>query len=562
MAHVARGGELLRADRVLEARRELEQARAIRPGDPRILNLLGLTYFRLGMYPEASAIYRGLVAKSPRDASLRINLGLVHLKLGAVDEALVCLEEASALDPEHQRAAAYLGLALARKGEYRRARDAFIRAGQGELAREMQSHADRGTRQSGPHSGVADDDDLYPPIVVVEESAPTNGASSPVVSRRPQAVKTLTMPRFAEAPTRLPEHVGVRTPARGTVLPGDARYPAVPPMASAVPRPIAAEQTAPSPPPVVMERSAPMAAVRPVTVAVAPGPTAAVRPTLVAAAGPAGTARPTRPVAPPPAPAPRVAPLVAAPAPRVAPPPAPAPRVAPLVAAPAPSAAPHRTISAPAPTVPEPIIDYATARLVRPEASAATLEISGGALIVRVRGKAYTRTDGVVVSASGLTFEPALRRVRSVPVNEPFGEGAKLIYEVSGTGHLVAALSAGEFLALRLDGEALYVREDLVYAFDDSLRWENGTVPGGDDLLRVVQLRGQGCVALHVRKPPMSIKLVPGNVLYVDPSALAGWIGRVVPRVVTGEGDDSAMRFIECTGEGILLVEPPAASEA
>ncbi|MSP16435.1 MAG: hypothetical protein EXR73_07480, partial [Myxococcales bacterium] len=224
--------------------------------------------------------------------------------------------------------------------------------------------------------------------------------------------------------------------------------------------------------------------------------------------------------------------------------------------------APHRTISAPAPTVPEPIIDYATARLVRPEASAATLEISGGALIVRVRGKAYTRTDGVVVSASGLTFEPALRRVRSVPVNEPFGEGAKLIYEVSGTGHLVAALSAGEFLALRLDGEALYVREDLVYAFDDSLRWENGTVPGGDDLLRVVQLRGQGCVALHVRKPPMSIKLVPGNVLYVDPSALAGWIGRVVPRVVTGEGDDSAMRFIECTGEGILLVEPPAASEA
>ncbi|MSP17805.1 MAG: tetratricopeptide repeat protein, partial [Myxococcales bacterium] len=264
MAHVARGGELLRADRVLEARRELEQARAIRPGDPRILNLLGLTYFRLGMYPEASAIYRGLVAKSPRDASLRINLGLVHLKLGAVDEALVCLEEASALDPEHQRAAAYLGLALARKGEYRRARDAFIRAGQGELAREMQSHADRGTRQSGPHSGVADDDDLYPPIVVVEESAPTNGASSPVVSRRPQAVKTLTMPRFAEAPTRLPEHVGVRTPARGTVLPGDARYPAVPPMASAVPRPIAAEQTAPSPPPVVMERSAPMAAVRPV----------------------------------------------------------------------------------------------------------------------------------------------------------------------------------------------------------------------------------------------------------------------------------------------------------
>src|SRR5262249_35595319 len=85
LAHVARGGEMLRTDKVDEARVELERASELRPGDARIMNLLGLTYFRLGLYSEARGLYNELVRRAPKDPALRLNLGLVHLKQGEVD---------------------------------------------------------------------------------------------------------------------------------------------------------------------------------------------------------------------------------------------------------------------------------------------------------------------------------------------------------------------------------------------------------------------------------------------------------------------------------------------
>src|SRR5436190_854213 len=88
LAHLTRAGELLRADKLEDARDELEKASALKPGDGRTMNLLGLTYFRLGRYPEAQAIYTDLVRRQPQDPSQRLNLGLVHLKRGDVDEAI------------------------------------------------------------------------------------------------------------------------------------------------------------------------------------------------------------------------------------------------------------------------------------------------------------------------------------------------------------------------------------------------------------------------------------------------------------------------------------------
>ena len=53
LQHLTRGGELLRADRVPEAKSELEKALALKPGDGKILNLLGLACFRLEDYGRA-----------------------------------------------------------------------------------------------------------------------------------------------------------------------------------------------------------------------------------------------------------------------------------------------------------------------------------------------------------------------------------------------------------------------------------------------------------------------------------------------------------------------------
>lgn len=205
---------------------------------------------------------------------------------------------------------------------------------------------------------------------------------------------------------------------------------------------------------------------------------------------------------------------------------------------------------------PLPLSRFATQQLIRPEDSEYPFEISsGGVLVVRVRGRILSRTEGVIVSGGELAYEPATRKVRGAVTDEPFG-GERPMFIVTGDGHLVASPLGARFSAVALDDDALYVREDLVYAFEDRLRWENGYVPGSDAKIAVVQFRGKGCVALRTAAPVLAVKLRPTRVLYVDVDALAGWVGRVVPRVVApaAGGEESAL-FVECSGEGIVLLD-------
>ena len=52
------------------------------------------------------------------------------------------------------------------------------------------------------------------------------------------------------------------------------------------------------------------------------------------------------------------------------------------------------------------------------------------------------------------------------------------MFQVTGQGHLLAAPLGGQFTAVTLDDDIFYLREDLVFAFEPVLRWENGHVPG------------------------------------------------------------------------------------
>jgi len=137
LTHLSRGGELLKSERLGEAKTEFERALVVRPGDPKALALLGLACFRLNLFDEAGAIYKNLVDGSPDDAGLRMNLGLVYLKAGNTEGAAMELDRAIELEPTNLRAKGYLGLAYARLGDYGRAKEAFREAGQLELAQEM-----------------------------------------------------------------------------------------------------------------------------------------------------------------------------------------------------------------------------------------------------------------------------------------------------------------------------------------------------------------------------------------------------------------------------------------
>ena len=61
--------------------------------------MLALVYRDQGRYDDALEVYEKLVSSYPKDASYRLNLGLVHLKLGHPDEAIVELTRTRALDP-------------------------------------------------------------------------------------------------------------------------------------------------------------------------------------------------------------------------------------------------------------------------------------------------------------------------------------------------------------------------------------------------------------------------------------------------------------------------------
>jgi hypothetical protein len=135
--HLSRGSELLKDNEVERAKEELELALGVQPRDPRGQGLLGVVYFRLGLYPRAIDIFKQLVASCPDDVTPKINLALCYLKTGQLSLAQDLLTSVVATDPEHRRAWSYLGLVFQFQQDFRKAKVAFERAEQTAMARRM-----------------------------------------------------------------------------------------------------------------------------------------------------------------------------------------------------------------------------------------------------------------------------------------------------------------------------------------------------------------------------------------------------------------------------------------
>ncbi|PZR05796.1 MAG: hypothetical protein DI536_31595 [Archangium gephyra] len=150
-----KGGELLASGNVIEAREHLEKAHGLEPKNEKAQNLLGLTYFKLGLYDQASEVYEKLVNENPTDATLRVNLGLVYLKTNALERCIHEFETATDLEPTHKKAHNYLGLALAQQGSYVKARDHFELAGSDQMAEKMARAIAAQSTPSGQHGAVA-----------------------------------------------------------------------------------------------------------------------------------------------------------------------------------------------------------------------------------------------------------------------------------------------------------------------------------------------------------------------------------------------------------------------
>ena len=136
--HLYRGSELLADNCVAEAKGELEEALKMQPRDAEGQGLLGIVYFRLGMYPQAIQIYLELLRSYPNEVTPRVNAALCYLKTGQPAQARDMLAEVIQRVPDHSRAWGYLGLVYERLGEHEKAKEAFDRAGQPHMAQRME----------------------------------------------------------------------------------------------------------------------------------------------------------------------------------------------------------------------------------------------------------------------------------------------------------------------------------------------------------------------------------------------------------------------------------------
>jgi hypothetical protein len=193
--HLYRGSELLQENSVDEAKAELERALKLQPKDIEGQGLLGVVYFRLGLYPRAIEIYEALTRVAPAEIAPRINLGLCYLKTGQTELAHKALQSVIERDPHHERAWGYLGLVYQRFGDFAKAQIAFERAGRPKLAERM--------------AALQDDESTKADI---PELGSHNSPSNHPVSFRPSL-----MPRVP-APPAVPEQIGGTMPPAPQVV--------------------------------------------------------------------------------------------------------------------------------------------------------------------------------------------------------------------------------------------------------------------------------------------------------------------------------------------------------
>ncbi len=193
--HLYRGSELLQENSVDEAKAELERALRLQPKDIEGQGLLGVVYFRLGLYPRAIEIYSQLQRVVPDEIAPRINLALCYLKTGQTEAAHDALQSVIERDPKHERAWGYLGLVYQRFGDFAKAQVAFERAGRPKLAERM--------------AALLDDESTSADIPEL------NSQHSP--SNRPASFRPSLMPRMP-APPALPDQLGVTLPTAPRTL--------------------------------------------------------------------------------------------------------------------------------------------------------------------------------------------------------------------------------------------------------------------------------------------------------------------------------------------------------
>jgi uncharacterized protein (AIM24 family) len=194
------------------------------------------------------------------------------------------------------------------------------------------------------------------------------------------------------------------------------------------------------------------------------------------------------------------------------------------------------------------------------DSAAGPFQLGTEGLAVTVAGEMLVRMTGLVAVVGSLQVAPEMRRKRGRATTEPFGAGPAQLQRVSGHG-VVYLEATSRFHAVDLtdqpgvsvDDEGAYLRESLVFGFEEAVSFENGRLASDALSVELVHLKGHGRVLLQLEGSLKAMAVPPGAPMVVPLSRLVGWFGRVTPRLV-GFGGQGA---IELTGDGFALLGTP-----
>lgn len=184
------------------------------------------------------------------------------------------------------------------------------------------------------------------------------------------------------------------------------------------------------------------------------------------------------------------------------------------------------------------------------------LNVADGRLHVHSEGGVYSRLGTLRAVSGELDSRFVRRQSRGRDLDALLG-GDDPIFLVHGPVRLIAGAPPGRSLFLiELTGEALYVREEHVHAFDDRLSYESANLPLGREPVVVLQLQGAGLLALALESAPCAVQVREGEEVRVDPGRLLGWCGRLFPSAQRGTAPYSvAAPRLVFRGDGVILIQ-------
>ncbi|RKG55907.1 hypothetical protein D7X30_25540 [Corallococcus sp. AB011P] len=552
-----RGSELLGAGKVTEAKDFLERAHQLQPRHEKAQNLLGLTYFKLGLFDRAADLYEMLVRDNPVDPTLRVNLGLVYLKTNALQRAAREFETATDLAPDHKKAHNYLGLTFAQMGEYGRAREHFLLSGSDAMAEKM-SRAIAGEVYSRPPAAPAparpreeEEPATAAPPATTSASGESDWGAQFGLDEAPRAPRTPAAPPpqaaakapdddllFAEeegppaptddhaftsrAATQVQEDEDPSLAAGASTFEEDAELAATTDADTSgadvevadelPPTPVSEEIEVSEEPPVLAS-----------DLESEPGDAFAETFAALATSEPPEATRPAAPVQ--------------------------------LTR----SAEPPSSTDAGAGANPPVLTAWVPSVALPGAAPGQPFTQGASAMALAVEGELLTRLEGLIAVRGQVTFQPEMKRFRGRATDKPFGEGDQSMVRARGQGTLhLEPVSGRQWVAVSLDDESVYLRDACVFAFEEPVVFENGRVPS--DLaqdLDLVHLRGQGRVLLSLTGPLRSVPVAMDQPVMVPLTHLVGWVGNLTPRVVplvTSAGGETLKAAVELGGEGFALI--------